>query len=115
MPLAIPMAVHLDASIYVCIGAVLSGGIFGDHCSPISDTTILSSTGAGTDHMDHVKTQIPYALLNGSAALAAYLIAGLTSSVISLGAAILIAVAAVIVISKWQKKRDFGYINDKAV
>lgn len=115
MPLAIPMAVHLDASIYICIGAVLSGGIFGDHCSPISDTTILSSTGAGTDHMDHVKTQIPYALLNGSAALAAYLIAGLTSSVISLGAAILIAVAAVIVISKWQKKRDFGYIKNKAV
>jgi Na+/H+ antiporter NhaC len=114
MPLAIPMAVHLDASIYVCIGAVLSGGIFGDHCSPISDTTILSSTGAGTDHIDHVKTQIPYALLNGSAALAAYLIAGLTSSVISLGAAILIAVAAVISISKWQKKNNFGYIKDNS-
>lgn len=108
MPLAIPMAVHLDASIYVCIGAVLSGGIFGDHCSPISDTTILSSTGAGSDHIDHVKTQLPYALLNGAAALAAYLIAGLTSSVLSLGAAILIMIAAVAVISKWQNQKMVG-------
>lgn len=49
MPLAIPMAVSLDVSIYICIGAVLSGGLFGDYCSPISDTTILSSTGAGCD------------------------------------------------------------------
>ena len=104
MPLAIPLAFHLDASIYVCIGAVLSGGIFGDHCSPISDTSILSSTGAGTDHMDHVKTQLPYALLNGTAALAAFLIAGLTSSVLSLAAAIILMVVAVIIISKWQEK-----------
>ena len=64
LPIAIPMAVSLDAHLLVCIGAVLSGGIFGDHCSPISDTTILSSTGAGADHIDHVKTQFPYALLN---------------------------------------------------
>ncbi|GHI00402.1 sodium/hydrogen exchanger [Neobacillus kokaensis] len=108
MPLAIPMAVHLDASIYVCIGVVLSGGIFGDHCSPISDTTILSSTGAGTDHIDHVKTQIPYALLNGFSALAAFLIAGATSSVLSLGAAIMIMVVTVIILSKRKKS---GYIE----
>ncbi len=72
MPLAIPMAVSLDASIYVCIGAVLSGGLFGDHCSPISDTTILSSTGAGCDLVDHVKTQLPYALLNGGITLVGF-------------------------------------------
>ena len=66
LPIAIPMAVALDAHLLVCIGAVLSGGIFGDHRSPISDTTILSSTGAGADHIDHVKTQFPYALLNAS-------------------------------------------------
>ncbi|WP_428912287.1 Na+/H+ antiporter NhaC family protein [Niallia sp. Krafla_26] len=108
MPLAIPMAFHLDASLYVCIGAVLSGGVFGDHCSPISDTSILASTGAGTDHLDHVKTQLPYALLNGSAASAAFLIAGLTSSVLSLAAAIIIMVAAVIIISKRQKNRNIG-------
>ncbi|KAB7705302.1 sodium:proton exchanger [Bacillus aerolatus] len=103
MPLAIPMAFHLDASLYICIGAVLSGGVFGDHCSPISDTTILSSTGAGCDHIDHVKTQIPYAILNGSAALLAYIIAGLTSSILSLVAAIVFMVTAVVIISRWQR------------
>ena len=43
--------------------AVVSGGLFGDHCSPVSDTTVLSSLGAACDHIDHVRTQLPYALL----------------------------------------------------
>ncbi|MDZ7820616.1 MAG: Na+/H+ antiporter NhaC family protein [Candidatus Marinimicrobia bacterium] len=65
MPLAIPLAhaVSSDpASMYMSIGAVLSGAIFGDHCSPISDTTILSSMGAACDHIDHVNTQLMYAI-----------------------------------------------------
>lgn len=65
MPLAIPLATSIDpthAYVTMNIGAVLTGAIFGDHCSPISDTTILSSMGAGCNHLDHVKTQIPYAL-----------------------------------------------------
>lgn len=65
MPLAIPLAASIDptsAYITMNVGAVLTGAIFGDHCSPISDTTILSSMGAGCNHLDHVKTQIPYAL-----------------------------------------------------
>ena len=66
LPIAIPMAVTIHAHLLVCIGAVLSGGFFGDDRSPISDTTILSSTGAGADHIDHVKTQFPYALLNAN-------------------------------------------------
>ena len=45
------------------IASVLAGSIFGDHCSPISDTTVLSSTASACDHMDHVRTQLPYALL----------------------------------------------------
>jgi Na+/H+ antiporter NhaC len=45
------------------ISSVLAGAIFGDHCSPISDTTVLSSTAAACDHVDHVKTQLPYALV----------------------------------------------------
>ena len=45
------------------IAAVLSGSCFGDHCSPISDTTIMSSMASGADHIDHVKTQMPYAVL----------------------------------------------------
>ena len=48
--------------VIVCIGAVLDGSIFGDHCSPISDTTVLSSVASACDHIDHVRTQLPYAL-----------------------------------------------------
>ncbi len=50
------------AMLVISIGAVLEGSIFGDHCSPISDTTILSSVSAASDHMDHIRTQTPYAL-----------------------------------------------------
>lgn len=69
MPLVIPIAAGVSQSngeltplIISTIGAVLTGAVFGDHCSPISDTTILSSSGAGSDHIAHVRTQIPYAI-----------------------------------------------------
>jgi Na+/H+ antiporter NhaC len=58
------------------VGAVLAGAVFGDHCSPISDTTILSSMASGSDHIDHVNTQIPYAM---AAALIALFIGYLPS------------------------------------
>jgi len=63
-PLAVPVAYAIGGPAFLIptLGAVLTGAIFGDHCSPISDTTILSSTGAGSDHIDHVRTQIPYAV-----------------------------------------------------
>ena len=47
---------------YATIGAVFTGAVFGDHCSPISDTTIMSSMASASDHIDHVKTQMPYAI-----------------------------------------------------
>ncbi|WP_343101779.1 Na+/H+ antiporter NhaC family protein [Romboutsia sp. MSSM.1001216sp_RTP31141st1_G3_RTP31141_220114] len=65
MPLAIPLAHSINPEmsfIVVSTSAVLTGAIFGDHCSPISDTTIMSSMGAGCNHIDHVNTQMPYAL-----------------------------------------------------
>ncbi len=69
MPLAIPIGYSIGAGdmsyTIVCTSAVLTGAIFGDHCSPISDTTILSSMGAGCNHINHVKTQLPYALFVG--------------------------------------------------
>ena len=79
-PIVIPMAYHLpieagidvslQSSIFLgTIAAVLSGACFGDHCSPISDTTILSSMASGADHIDHVKTQLPYALLAAGVAI----------------------------------------------
>jgi Na+/H+ antiporter NhaC len=52
------------------IGSVLEGSIFGDHCSPISDTTVLSSVSSASNHMDHVRTQAPYALVTMGVALA---------------------------------------------
>jgi Na+/H+ antiporter NhaC len=55
--------------VIVCIGAVLEGSIFGDHCSPISDTTVLSSVSSASDHIDHVRTQMPYALTTASLAI----------------------------------------------
>ena len=58
----------------IAIAAVLGGGIFGDHCSPISDTTIISSMASATDHIDHVKTQLPYAMIVGVLAAIGYLV-----------------------------------------
>ncbi|MEA2111578.1 MAG: Na+/H+ antiporter NhaC family protein [Campylobacterota bacterium] len=69
IPIAVPMAVGMDANVALCIGAAISGGVFGDHCSPISDTTIISSLAAECNHIEHVKTQLPYALFSGTVAL----------------------------------------------
>ena len=71
------MAVAMDSNILLAIGAVVSGGIFGDHCSPISDTTILSSMSVGTDLFSHVKTQLPYALVTAAIATVLYVVCGL--------------------------------------
>ena len=81
MPLAIPLAYSINPEmsfVVVSVSAVLTGAIFGDHCSPISDTTILSSMGAGCNHIDHVKTQIWYSLFVASITiLFGYIPAGL--------------------------------------
>jgi Na+/H+ antiporter NhaC len=74
IPIAVPMAVGMDANVALCIGAAISGGVFGDHCSPISDTTIISSLAAGCDHVEHVKTQLPYALFSGIIALILFVV-----------------------------------------
>ncbi len=79
IPIGIQMAQTLDASIYLTVAAALGGGIFGDHSSPISDTTIISSMASASDHIDHVKTQIPYALVAGGAAALLYLIIGIVA------------------------------------
>ena len=76
--------IMLDASpelLLPALAAVLAGAVFGDHCSPISDTTILSSTGAGSNIIDHVTTQLPYALICAAIAAAGYIILGITGSV----------------------------------
>lgn len=84
MPIALPLAFSytggvLTNLVVACFAAVAGGGVFGDHCSPLSDTTILASTGAGADHIDHVKTQLPYSLICGTLAVIVYLIIGFTT------------------------------------
>lgn len=101
MPLAIPMAHGFEVPYAIAVGAVLSGGLFGDHCSPISDTTILSSTGAQCDLVDHVKTQLPYACVNGGISILAFLFAGFTKSPL----AVVLAVALLLgVMFVWGRK-----------
>lgn len=76
IPIGMQMAMNLEPSIiYICLGAVLSGSVFGDHCSPISDTTILSSAGAKCNHIDHVMTQLPFALFVASISAVGYYLA----------------------------------------
>ena len=77
--IAIPMAETLQLPTAPILAAALGGGIFGDHCSPISDTTILSSMASATDHIDHVRTQLPYALLIGGISSVLYILLGFIS------------------------------------
>ena len=82
----IPIVVDICASaapqlLVIALAATLAGSVFGDHCSPISDTTILSSTGASCSHLAHVSTQIPYAMLVAGCSFVGYLVAGFTENV----------------------------------
>ena len=82
----IPIVVNLSASLtetmlIISISACLAGAVFGDHCSPISDTTIMSSTGAQCDHINHVTTQIPYAATAAGVSFITYIVAGATQNV----------------------------------
>jgi tetracycline resistance efflux pump len=83
LPIAGEIAVATDVTLLLpMLAAVLAGAVFGDHASPISDTTILSSTGAGSPHIDHVVTQLPYALMVAGLSIIGYIVLGLTSSVL---------------------------------
>jgi Na+/H+ antiporter NhaC len=80
MAIAVPVGFELGASMYLTIAAVLSGGLFGDHCSPISDTTVLASVGADCPHLNHVTTQGAYAGLTGLVTMIAFWMAGVYES-----------------------------------
>lgn len=79
IPIMVPILMHINHMHYLTIvlAAIFSGSVFGDHCSPISDTTILSSAGAGCDHIAHVSSQLPYAISVGVASALAFLISGI--------------------------------------
>lgn len=78
LPIAVGTATAMGLPLPPFVAASLAGGVFGDHASPISDTTIVSSMAAATDHIEHVRTQLPYALVAGGVAVVAFAILGLT-------------------------------------
>jgi len=82
VPIVIPLGISVGAPLPIVISSVLTGAVMGDHCSPISDTTVMSSTFAGSDHIDHVRTQFPYALTTTFVAVVCYLLAGMGIPVI---------------------------------
>ena len=77
IPIAVPIAVTLGLPVPLLLAAAISGAIFGDHSSPISDTTVLASMASATDHIDHVRTQLPYALVAAAIAASGFLVIGL--------------------------------------
>ncbi len=109
IPIVVPVAQALDPQLLVVsLSATLSGSVFGDHCSPISDTTILSSAGSGCNHVEHVSTQLGYALLVAGCCVAGYLVAGFTHGnlPLSLGAALVLLTGIVLGLHVRGQKRE---------
>jgi len=77
MPIGVPLILATGGSLPLTVSAIMGGGVFGDHCSPISDTTVISSMATASDHIDHVKTQLPYALFVAGITTILYLIIGM--------------------------------------
>lgn len=116
MALVLPTAIALAYSftpivpLHITVAAVLTGSIMGDHCSPISDTTVISSAFAGADHLDHVRTQIPYSLVAFFAAAIAFLIvsADLESKwilFVAFPVGALFVIAGLFIFSAWDMKK----------
>lgn len=97
----------LPTMLVICISACCAGGVCGDHCSPISDTTIMASTGAQCFHINHVNTQLPYALTAVAFSVVGYIIAGITQSAwISLPATTAITIIVLLIIRKKTKEPE---------
>lgn len=104
LPIAADMTMAIDAGLLLPgMSAVMAGAVFGDHCSPISDTTILSSTGASCHHIDHVITQLPYALSIALVSVAGYLALGFTASLTA--GFVAAAVCFMLVLALWARQR----------
>lgn len=104
IPIVVPVCMAIAPQLLVVsLSATLAGSVFGDHCSPISDTTILSSTGAGCNHIEHVSTQMVYALLTAGCSFIGYIVAGLTNAnaVLSLGTALGLMLIGLVVLHKY--------------
>ncbi|MBQ5319993.1 MAG: Na+/H+ antiporter NhaC family protein [Oscillospiraceae bacterium] len=97
----------IPAMVIICISACLAGAVCGDHCSPISDTTIMASTGAQCDHVNHVSTQLPYALTVAAVSAVGYLISGFVQNVFAvLGISIALMLAVLFTIKLFGGKKQ---------
>lgn len=97
---------EIPAMVIICISACLAGAVCGDHCSPISDTTIMASTGAQCDHVNHVSTQLPYALTAAAVCAAGYILSGFVQNVfIVLGFAVALMLAVLFLIRMAERKK----------
>ena len=97
----------IPAMVIICISACLAGAVCGDHCSPISDTTIMASAGAKSDHVNHVSTQLPYAMTVAAVCVVGYLIAGFVQNVfVVLGSSLALLLAVLTVIYFVTKRKE---------
>lgn len=100
---------EIPKTVIICISACLAGAVCGDHCSPISDTTIMASTGAQCDHVNHVSTQLPYALTVAVVCMVGYIFAGFVQNVFAvLGLSIALMIAVLLIIRVYEKKKAAG-------
>ena len=111
IPLAIPMAYKLGVSLSVIVAAVSSGGLFGDSSSPISDTTMLASTGAGGDHMDFFSCMLPYSLTVGIIAFITFIIAGHLASNLIIFVSIVVLMLIIYILHKISV-RKYGLVKE---
>lgn len=98
---------EIPSMVIICISACLAGAVCGDHCSPISDTTIMASTGAQCDHVNHVSTQLPYALTVAAVCVVGYLLSGFVHNVfIVLGFSLVLMLAVLFAIRLFVKRKE---------
>lgn len=98
---------EIPKMVIICISACLAGAVCGDHCSPISDTTIMASTGAQCDHVNHVSTQLPYALTVAAVCVVGYIFSGFVQNVFAvLGLSIVLMLAVLLFIRSFEKKKS---------
>ena len=98
---------EIPSMVIICISACLAGAVCGDHCSPISDTTIMASTGAQCDHVNHVSTQLPYALTVAAVCVVGYLLSGFVHNVfIVLGFSVALVLAVLFAIRFFVKRKE---------
>ena len=104
----------IPSMVIICISACLAGAVCGDHCSPISDTTIMASTGAQCDHVNHVSTQLSYAMTVAAVSAVGYLISGFIQNVFAvLGISIVLMIATLFVIKLLNDRKQKAVVNDK--